>query len=172
MNHSQVRVAPILIREPARWDIGPHFLHQSWLMLGVHWGEELRSRTSPWKVAGQLRSSILIFWTISKCCYYRKIVSFVVGLLYSILIPMYSVSSAIFQRGTAQPTWSPTHPLNCSLSLSLPSSASGLPNGNVVEYSSTFVNFVTSIQNWKIYRYKIFYFRLPNRPSCFWVFHK
>ena len=126
MNHSQVRVAPILIREPARWDISPHFLHQSWFMLGVLWGEELRSRTSPWKVAGQLRNSILIFRTISKFRHYRKIVSFVVGLLYSILIPMYSVSSAIFQRGTAQPTWSPTHPLNCSLSLSLPSSASAL----------------------------------------------
>ena len=73
------------------WDIGPYYWSQSWIILAMLSGEELRSRTSPWKVACQLQNSILISWITYKSRRYGKIVSFLVGLLYSILIRMYNV---------------------------------------------------------------------------------
>ena len=56
-------------------------------------------------------SVVLSMYECIKFRRYRKIVSLIVGLLYSIVMPspMYSVSSAIFLRGKARTTYSPIH---------------------------------------------------------------
>ena len=104
------------------WEIGPYFWSQSWIILAVLSGEKLRS---PWKVAGQLWNSILISRTSFKPHRIERLCVLLLA-FFSQFWYLCIVYRRLYFREEQPNQHDPTHPLNCSLSASLLSTASTL----------------------------------------------